>query len=95
MGMKLSLNGMGTFSAAYYSIDALDPNTIQKSYVKWDAGIAIGSEDDKWRLALQGRNLGNKYINVYSYDAARMLPLSYVGVPQRGRQVSLDASYRF
>jgi len=95
MGMKLSLNGLGTFSSAYYSIDSLDPNTIQKAYVKWDAGIAIGSEDDKWRLALQGRNLSNKYITVYSYDAARMRALSYVAVPQRGRQVSLEATYRF
>lgn len=94
-GLKLSVNGMGTFSAAYYSIDSDDPKSIQPSYIKWDAGIAIGAEDDKWRLSLQGRNLSNKYINQFAYDAARAGAYTYVAVPQRGRQVSLDASYRF
>jgi outer membrane receptor protein involved in Fe transport len=86
---------MGTFSASYYGVDSLDPNSIQKHYVKWDAGIAISSQDDKWRLSLQGRNLSNKYVHLYVYDAANMQPRTYVSVPQRGRQVALEASYRF
>lgn len=93
--LKLSLNGMGTYSSSYYSLDSLDPNSIQKGYVKWDAGIAIGAHDDKWRLSLQGRNLGNKYVTLYSYEAAAMPKGSYISVPQRGRQIALEAAFKF
>lgn len=93
--MKVVLNGMGTFSSKYYSLDSLDPNGIQPSFVKWDAGIAIASADDRWRVSLQGRNLSNKYVTLYAYDAARMLPASYISVPQRGRQVAVEGTFNF
>lgn len=93
--LELSLNGLGTFSSSYYAIDSLDPNTIQNSYIRWDAGVAIGADDGTWKLALQGRNLSNKFIQVYAYDASRFAPGTYNAVPQRGRQISLEASFNF
>lgn len=93
--LKLSWNGMGTFSSSYYTIDSLDPNTIQDSFVRWDAGVGIGAADDRWKLVLQGRNLGNEYVALYSYEYSRGVPGQYVSVPQRGRQVSLEATFRF
>ncbi len=93
--MKIVLNGMGTFSSRYYTLDSLDPNGIQPAFVKWDAGIAVASADDRWRFSLQGRNLSNKYVTLYAYDAARMLPASYISVPQRGRQVAIEGTFNF
>lgn len=64
-GMTLKLTSNNQYSSSYSSFLALNrPNrdNIQRSYFKIDASIAIGAEDDRWELALIGKNLTDKLV---------------------------------
>lgn len=61
-GWSLALNGDMTYSSKYNFSDTLRPDTVQKSFTKFDASIRLNGPDDRWSLAVIGRNLSNKYI---------------------------------
>ena len=60
-GMLFGINTDARYSASYLAsgFGALDSR--QSSYVTLDAGIRIGSEDERWQLALIGKNLTNRF----------------------------------
>jgi len=65
-GMKLHLSNNNQFSTRYPSYLALGrPNNdnFQKGYVKVDASIALKSDDERWEVALIGKNIGDKLIS--------------------------------
>ncbi len=64
-GWKLELSNNNQFSSEYPSFLALNrPNrdNVQRGYIKFDAGIALRSEDNRWEFAVIGKNLGDKLI---------------------------------
>lgn len=61
-GWTLALNGDMTYSSKYNFSDTLRPDTVQSSFTKFDASIRLNGPDERWSLAVIGRNLSNKYI---------------------------------
>ena len=65
IGMKLKLSNNNQLSSEYSSFLALNrPNrdNIQRGYFKFDAALALKANDDRWEVAVIGKNLGDKLI---------------------------------
>lgn len=98
-GLKLGLTGNMAFSSSYFTDLSSAPSSLQKGYTLFDASVRFGAEDDRWELALIGRNLTDKYYVVASIEDtfASLLPGpdDRYGSVSRGREVMLRATYRF
>jgi iron complex outermembrane receptor protein len=83
----------------YYSDDVNlapdnDPRSVQPSYAKINARVAIGGEDDKWEVAVIGRNLTDKITKAYEND----LPGSngsFQAHIYRGRSFAVQGTLKF
>lgn len=98
-----SLEGRATvdllYSDEYFPSQNLDPSTLQDSYWKVNARLALSSIDGKWEVALLGRNLTDEDVVTYSnpvpLSQSAFGVLSHFGVVEQPRNFALQASYRF
>jgi hypothetical protein len=87
------------FTTSYNPSQNLDPRVEQSGYAIWNLRLGLGSADEKWELALLGRNLTDREVVSYANDTP--LAFSQFGTPtwygfiERSRSVALQASYRF
>ncbi|MGI9362437.1 MAG: TonB-dependent receptor [Parasphingorhabdus sp.] len=99
--MKLGINLNADFSSAYIAAANLDPRTRQDGYVKMGARISLGHIDDKWSIALIGRNLTDERIK----QTAGAVPLgttitsntgnAYNAIYDRPRNIALAVDMKF
>lgn len=87
------------FTTEYNPSQNLDPRVEQDAYAIWNLRVALASADDRWEVALLGRNLTDEEVVSYANDTP--LAFSQFGTPtwygfvERSRSVALQASYRF
>jgi|CXWL01.1.fsa_nt_gi outer membrane receptor protein involved in Fe transport len=87
------------FTTAYNPSQNLDPRVEQDAYAIWNLRVALADADEKWEVALLGRNLTDEEVVSYANDTP--LAFSQTGAPtfygfvERSRSVTLQASYRF
>jgi iron complex outermembrane recepter protein len=93
--MELRTHVDVNYTDEFYSALDLDPNTKHDSYTKVNARIALASSDDKWSLALVGKNLTDKKTTVWNNDVPLTDSDSYFGVPERPRSIAIQGRYRF
>jgi outer membrane receptor protein involved in Fe transport len=65
-GMKLQLTNNNQYSSTYPSFLARGrPNhdNFQKGYFKFDAAVTLKAENERWEVALIGKNLTNKLVH--------------------------------
>ena len=79
----------------YVSDSKQDPSTNIPGYEKYDARIAIGSLDQKWEVALIGRNLTDELVSSWRADVPGAGSNAYFALMDRTRQIALQARYRF
>ena len=101
LGSKLALTTTveTVYSDSYYPQATLDPATLQDSYAKYNARIALASQDGTWEIALLGRNLTDEVVTGYAAD----IPLAArtFGAPSYGsfvappRSIAVQAQVRF
>jgi iron complex outermembrane recepter protein len=87
-------NISGAYSDEYFLDVDLDENTLQDSYVKFNASVAIASGDNNWEVSLYGRNLTDETTYTYATDS----PLSagiYAGWVEEPRIIGLQGRYNF
>lgn len=103
-GMKLGLSGNFSFSDGFFTDVVSAPGGRQKPYQLVDAGVRLVGPQDRWEIALLGRNLTNKYYftrsadNPFSGSAPGGTGTTLgdtVAVPNRGREIWLRASLKF
>ena len=103
-GLLLTVAVNSVYSSDYYGNQRLSPQDEQDSYTKLYATLSLSSLDERWELALIGRNLTDEYsINTSS-------PVSLTGggtgtatgvlsdraaYGSKGRELFLRASYSF
>ncbi len=92
---EVELNGDAFYSSRSLLQDNLDPFAVQKSYVKLNAGISVGPQDNKWKLSLIGRNLTDKLVARYSNDIAGAAPGNYAGTHERPREIVIEGRFNF
>lgn len=98
--MKLGFTGDAFYSDSYFAAETMAPSTLQDSFWRFNASARIASADDRWSLSLVGRNLSNKYYLLYAADRTGGTGVPGVvgeqrGVVARGREVALQAAFRF
>ena len=79
-GLKLVNTLDLIYSAEYLTTPSLDPKFEQPSYTKINARVALSGNDDKWELALIGKNLTDESIVTY----ANGLPVATVITARTG-----------
>ena len=99
--IKVALNVNADFSSSYIAAVNLDPRTHQDGYVKLGARLALAEVDDRWEVALIGRNLTNQRI----LQTASSMPLAttitrgagnaYNGIVDRPRTIAVQLTGRF
>ena len=91
--VRLGLNADIDFSSYFFSGVENDPRVAQSAYARINAGARVYSSDDRWELALIGRNLNNKY--VVGASSPHLNPGNFWIIGQRPRQVVVQAKFRF
>jgi iron complex outermembrane recepter protein len=89
------------YSDEYIWTPQLDPRTVQDSYYKVNARLALASSADTWEVAVIGNNLTDE--RVVDYGGTGVLAgtltggtgMAYYGFSNRPRTYSLQATYRF
>ncbi|WP_447931350.1 TonB-dependent receptor [Sphingopyxis fribergensis] len=99
--MKVAFNVNADFSSSYIASANLDPRTHQDGYVKLGARLALAQVDDRWEVALIGRNLTNERI----LQTASSMPLAttitrnagnaYNEIVDRPRTIAVQLTGRF
>jgi outer membrane receptor protein involved in Fe transport len=105
--IRMTLAGDVTYSSKYNYTDTLRPDAVQGRFARIDASAAIGNEVQGWRLSLIGRNLTNRLVVSSANDmpftggtgtgstTAASVLADMNAVVERGREVYLEARYRF
>lgn len=60
-GLKFGVSADARYSDSYIVSAFGNPYSRIASYVQLDAGVRIGSEDDRWEIAVIGKNLTNRF----------------------------------
>jgi iron complex outermembrane receptor protein len=97
LGVGISLDAI--FTDDYNPAQNLDPDVDQEGYVKWNARVSIAALDERWDVALVGKNLTNETIITYANDT----PTSYTIFGSKGhyaflespRSIALQANYHW
>jgi iron complex outermembrane receptor protein len=106
--LGVTLKGGISVDARYsddYLVSAFgNPNTRQNSYVSLDASVRVGTQDDRWQLALIGRNLTNRWYATGGTDApgtgtgtgtAVGVPADQIGFATVPRTVQAQVTFRY
>lgn len=92
------------YSGAYLGSGFGDLATRQGSYAVFDAGVRIGSQNDRWQLALIGKNLTNRFyftgggtapLTGSGTGTATAVPGDTLGYGAFPRQVKLQLTLRY
>ena len=67
-GMSLSFSGDVGYTSKYNYTDALRPDAFQKGYTRLDGAIKLSGPDERWSIALIGRNLTNRLVVTAAND---------------------------
>jgi len=105
---ELGLSGNLAYSDSYFTGNSTAADIVQDSFVTLDGAISIGDPDGKWKLSLVGTNLTDEQFIVSAGPRPFLNgppgPGSFPGIAAgddqtvtltRGRQVSVEASFKF
>lgn len=93
--MNLALSLDGRYTSGYWMQENQNPLGYQNGFFLLNAAVRLHEPDDRWELALIGRNLTNHFYGVGSQDKT-FAPTNEVTVSMgRPREVALQATYRF
>ncbi len=66
--LRATLNADLRYSSSYYTGLNLNPLSYQGGFTMVNAGARLGTEDDRWSVALIGRNLTNRRYGTLGVD---------------------------
>lgn len=66
--MTLNFTGDVSHTSKYNFTDTLRPDAVQKAYTKLDAAVRLTGPDERWSVALIGRNLTEEYVVTAAND---------------------------
>ena len=80
-----------SFSGEYFTDGPLDPIGLQDDWTKLSARVGIAAADDRWSLAVVGRNLTQEEV----LASSQVFTPTFFGYLYPPRTVMLQGSYRF
>ncbi len=69
-GLRLGMGVDARYSASYLASPFGTPLSRQPKYINLDATLRLRTEDDRWELALLGKNLTNQFVVTGETDAS-------------------------
>lgn len=98
--LKLEFASGISFSTSYITSANSQPRATQPNYTLLDASIRLAKADDRWEIALIGRNLTDKYYWVRTSDnpanSARPSQLAdSTASVSRGREVMIRVGFKY
>jgi len=93
--LKFGFGAEAVHTSSYLIHENGDPSLYQDAFWRVNANAKIAGADDKWELALIGRNLTNEYIKVVGLDRTFGQAGSYTVYSLRPREVVLQGTVRF
>ncbi|MDB5704143.1 MAG: hypothetical protein JWN66_1259 [Sphingomonas bacterium] len=93
-GYRMQLNADARRTSSYYVAVNLNPNALQRGFTLLNAGARFTLPDDRWSLAVIGRNLTNQRYATMGNDKAAGLGDVYATAGEP-RAVVLQAETRF
>ncbi len=99
-GLKIVATGDAFYTGGYFAAETMAPSTFQDSFWRFNASARLAQVDDRWSIAVIGRNLSNKYYLLYAADrtGGASVPGAISeqrGVVARGREVAMQLTGRF
>lgn len=67
-GYRMALNGDFRRTSGYYTGLNLNPLSYQKGFTTFNAGVRVSTSDDKWSVAVIGRNLTDRHYGTLGID---------------------------
>ncbi len=98
--LEVGITGDAFYSSEYRASDTLAPSSRQPDFFRFNGSVGVGAPDGRWRVSLVGRNLTNRYYLLFAGDRTGGTSVPLVegeqrGVVARGREVTLQTSFRF
>jgi iron complex outermembrane receptor protein len=98
--MTIEFAGGLTFSDSYITNASSQPRSRSPEYTLFDASVRVAEVDDKWEVALIGRNLTDKYYFVRTSDnpANSVTPgrlADSTASVSRGREIMLRVGFKY
>lgn len=90
----LKVSGDLNYTDAYYVANDLDPQLRQDSFTKFDLRIALAPWDQRWEIALLGKNLTDEETFNFGNDVP-LSPGSYFAHYDRSRTIAAQLRWRF
>lgn len=97
----VGLSGNTRFSDSYFALENGNPAGVQDSFWLFDASVRLKRSDERWEVALIGRNLTNEYYTSYMAEKpgapapAVGDTVQIMGIPNRGRQFMVQGTVKF
>jgi len=92
--LRFRADAILALSASYDVSADKDPTVRQHGWQQFDLRLGMGDIDEKWELALVGKNLTNEKI-LGSVSGVVASSGSFTRAIQRGRQVAVQARFKF
>ena len=93
--MNIGLSVDGRYTSGYWMQENQNPLGYQKRFVLLNAAIRLHETDDKWELAVIGRNLTNRYYGVGSQDKTFAPTNEITASMGRPREIAVQGTIRF
>lgn len=93
--LKAGVSSEVIFTDRFLTDEQGSPDGVVDAFWRLNASVHIGSADDRWELALIGRNLTDRYYQLVSNDKTFGTPGEYGGFALRPREVVVQATVRF
>ncbi|PEQ13620.1 hypothetical protein B2G71_04640 [Novosphingobium sp. PC22D] len=94
-GLKAGLSAEAVYTDDFLTDEQGSPDGVVDGFWRLNASVRVAEIDDRWELALIGRNLTDEYYQLISNDKTFGTPGEYGGFTLRPREVVLQATVRF
>lgn len=94
-GWMIGLSGDAFYTSGHFVSDVQSPASYQKKFVRLDASLRVYTDDERWEVAIIGRNLTNHYYLVDSNDKPGGSGMQQYGTIARPSEVLLQLTTNF
>lgn len=91
----IGATGDAFYTSSYFTGETLSPGAKQGSFTRFDASVRLRSPEDRWELALIGRNISDKRYVIASSDKPGGTTGQQYGSVSRPREITIQARVKF
>lgn len=93
--LKMGASADVSYTGSYFTQEDQNPMGFQDSFARINASLRVGAADDRWELALIGRNLTNEFYLETTSNKAFGGPTDLQAQTPRPREVRVQGTFRF